>query len=153
VKCCAWPGVCFFKVPSKPVYCHKSISNFQAICLKFTFPNIQIQYKTACLSLWITLQTQSASTLCSAGWWGRELSWMKIVSFSLAPSAHMSSPIRVFFSRWRFQHFLVVFPTFMLNFSHPPVFCNFTHFPMWWQLWTCSQQCFTYRLCYLLLNY
>lgn len=24
---------------------------------------------------------------------------------------------------------------------------------MWWQFWTCSQLCFTYRLCYLLLNY
>jgi hypothetical protein len=74
---------------------------------------------TACLlSLWITVQTQSASALCVAGWWGHGLSWMKIVSFSWAPSAHMSSPIRVFFSRWRFQHFLVIFPTFTLNFSH-----------------------------------
>ena len=43
---------------------------------------------------------------------------MKIVSFSWTLSAHMSSPIRVFFSSWRFQHFLVIFPTLTLNFSH-----------------------------------
>jgi len=73
---------------------------------------------TACLLLWITLRTLSASSLCCAGWWGHGLSWMKVVSFSWALSAHMSSPIRVFFFRWRFQHVLVIFPTFNLNFSH-----------------------------------
>jgi len=72
---------------------------------------------TACLSLWITLRTLGASSLCCAGWWGRGLSWMKVVSFSWAP-AHMSSPIRVFFFSWRFQHVLVIFPPFTLNFSH-----------------------------------
>jgi hypothetical protein len=72
---------------------------------------------TACLSLWITLQTLSAS-LCSAEWLGHGLSWMKIVSFSWAPSAHMSSPIRVFFSKWRCYHVLAIFPTLTLNFSH-----------------------------------
>lgn len=73
---------------------------------------------TACLLLWITLQTLSASSLCCAGWWGHGLSWMKVVSFSWALSAHMSSPIRVIFFRWRFQHVLVIFPTLNLNFSH-----------------------------------
>lgn len=71
----------------------------------------------AWLSLWITLQTLSA-LLCSAGWLGHGLSWMKIVSFSWAHSAHMSSSIGVFFSRWRFHHVLAIFPTLTLNFSH-----------------------------------
>lgn len=73
---------------------------------------------TARLSLWITVRTLSASSLCSAGWWGHGLSWMKVVSFSWAPSAHLSSPIRVFFFILRYQDVLVIFPTFTLNFSH-----------------------------------
>jgi len=50
VKHCAWPGVCFFKVPSKPVYYHKSISNFQIICLKFSSP---AHFQTSKYNTWL----------------------------------------------------------------------------------------------------
>lgn len=40
MKWCAWSWVCFFKMSSKPVYVRESISNFQAISLKFPLLHI-----------------------------------------------------------------------------------------------------------------